>query len=209
MKAEIKLILWDFGGVLTKSPIKKFLEYEKDSGVEPGTIVKINSHNSFNNAWAKLEKNLINKKQFTQLFLEEAKKIEISCKLDIEKLLNCLDLELNTEMVNYFLKIRKKFPCACLTNNISESIKPKINIHFKKFKKYFSFSFESSKLGLRKPEKEIYEYVLDTLNLRPENILFLDDLGINLKPAKAIGFKTYKVINNEDTKLYLNKLLGL
>ena len=68
MKRKIKLILWDFGGVLTESPIKKFKEFEKNNKIPIGTIVNINSNNKYDNAWAKLEKNLINKKQFSKLF---------------------------------------------------------------------------------------------------------------------------------------------
>ena len=62
---------------------------------------------------------------------------------------------------------------------------------------------------MRKPEIEIYKYVIKKLKVNPENILFIDDLGINLKPAKIIGMKTYKMLSYESIKLYLNTLLDL
>ena len=95
MKRKIKLILWDFGGVLTESPIKKFKEFEKNNKIPIGTIVNINSNNKYDNAWAKLEKNLINKKQFSKLFLKEAKNLNIEEELNIDEILACLNVDLN------------------------------------------------------------------------------------------------------------------
>ena len=113
MNKIIKLILWDFGGVLTKSPLEKFSKYEKNN-ITPGTIIKINSFNKYDNAWAKLEKNLINKKEFSELFLMEAKNLNIKDKLDVNEILNCLNVELEPNMVDIFFKLKKKNPC-CLS----------------------------------------------------------------------------------------------
>ena len=209
MKKKINYVLWDFGGVLTNSPIKNFLEYEKKNNLLPGTIIRINSHNKFENAWAKLERNEINKKEFEKLFLEEANELNYNFKIDVEKIFKCLDVRLNTKMVNLFFKVKKKLPCACLTNNISENSSSVANKAFEQFKDNFSYTFESSKLGIRKPEIEIYKYVIKKLKVNPENILFIDDLGINLKPAKIIGMKTYKMLNYNSTKQYLFNLLDL
>ena len=207
MNEDIKLILWDFGGVLTKSPLHKFIEYEKKFNITPGTIIKINSHNKFNNAWAKLEKNLINKKKFSELFLKEAKELNIKNKLDIDKILECLNVELETTMVEVFMKLKNKLPFACLTNNVAKNVYRNSNNNFESFKDNFNYVFESSKLGLRKPEEEIYKYVLKVLNLSPKNILFIDDLGINLKPAKKLGFHTYKAVSPKDTQTFLEGFL--
>ena len=198
MKKKINYVLWDFGGVLTNSPIRNFLEYEKKYNLLPGTIIKINSHNKFENAWAKLERNEINKKEFEKLFLEEAKELNYNFKIDVEKIFKCLDV-----------KVKKKLPCACLTNNISENSSLVANKAFEEFKDNFSYTFESSKLGMRKPEIEIYKYVIKKLKVNPENILFIDDLGINLKPAKIIGMKTYKMLDYNNIKQYLFNLLDL
>ncbi len=207
MHNNIKLILWDYGGVLTKSPLAKFTEYEKKYNLPSGTIIKINSHNKLNNAWAKLEKNLISKKEFSELFLKEARDLKIKEKLDTNKILDCLNVELEPIMVDIFLKLKKKITCACLTNNIQNNNNIISSNTFNAFKNNFSYVFESSKLGLRKPEEEIYKHVLSFLKLPPQNILFIDDLGINLKPAKKLGFNTYKAINPKETQVFLEHFL--
>lgn len=209
MKRKIKLILWDFGGVLTESPIKKFKEFEKNNKIPIGTIVNINSNNKYDNAWAKLEKNLINKKQFSKLFLKEAKNLNIEEELNIDEILACLNVDLNEEMVSFFLKLKDKIPCACLTNNISENVSKDAGDTFLNFKRNFIQVFESCKIGMRKPEKKIYEYVARQLSVKPENILFLDDLGVNLKIAKSVGFITHKVEKTDDTITYLKKMLNI
>ena len=209
MNKAIKLILWDFGGVLTKSPIKKFTEYEEKYNLVQGTIIKINSHNKYDNAWAKLEKNQINKKEFSKLFIQEAKDLNIKSQLDTNKILDCLNVELEKKMVDVFKNLKNKIPYACLTNNMPKNINKKSNNVFESFKGNFRYVFESSELGLRKPEEKIYMHVLKVLKLPAENILFIDDLGINLKPAKKLGFNTYKAVNPIDTKIFLDNFLGL
>ena len=134
MKQVIKMILWDFGGVLTKSPLLKFTEYESENNINHGTIVKINSHNKLNNAWAKLEKNLVNKKEFSRLFIKEARELNIKAKLDTDKILKCLDVDLEKKIVEVFFKLKNKIPLACLTNNISENINKNSNSAFESFK---------------------------------------------------------------------------
>ena len=207
MKKLIKIVLWDFGGVLTRSPIQNFYKYEKENKLPLGTIIKINSQNKYKNAWAKLEKNIISIKEFSLLFSKEAKELNIDHCFDIGKIINCLDVSLNVKMVNIFFEVKKKVECACLTNNILATKNYNINKTFNDFKKNFSYVFESSKLGIRKPEIEIYKYVIDKLNVAPENILFIDDLGINLKPAKDLGIHTYKAANEDKVEEFLDRFL--
>ena len=68
---------------------------------------------------------------------------------------------------------------------------------------------ESSKAGVRKPDPAAYELVLDALQVPAERIVYLDDLGINLKPAKALGMTTIKVIDPDDALRELGKHLEL
>jgi putative hydrolase of the HAD superfamily len=68
---------------------------------------------------------------------------------------------------------------------------------------------ESSKAGVRKPDPAAYELVLDALQLEASAIVYLDDLGINLKPAKAMGMTTIKVIDPDDALADLSKVLDL
>ena len=95
---NIKIVLWDYGGVLTESPIKNFQKFENDNNYIFNTIIKINSDNKYKNAWAKLEKDEITIKEFSILYKQEAKKFGIE-NIDTHKLLRCLDVKLNTRMV--------------------------------------------------------------------------------------------------------------
>ena len=195
---NIKLILWDYGGVLTNSPFLNIKDFEEFSNIEQNSIIKINSNKPFVNAWAKLEKNLISFCEFSCLFKEEAKSIGIN-HIDPIKLLQCLEVSLNKRMVLLLKEIAQKYDCACLTNNFKNHFSKKNSSTFNRIKNNFDYIFESSKLGIRKPEKEIYLYVLKKMRVKPEEILFIDDLGMNLKPAKELGFITYKFKNTEDT----------
>ena len=94
----IKIVLWDYGGVLTESPIKNFQKFEDDNNYILNTIIKINSNNKYNNAWAKLEKDEVSIEEFSNLFKQEAKEFGID-NINTSKLLECLDVKLNTKMV--------------------------------------------------------------------------------------------------------------
>lgn len=204
---NIKLILWDYGGVLTYSPFLNIQDFEKISNIKQNSIIKINSNKPFVNAWAKLEKNLISFTEFSNLFKEEAKSIGIN-HIDPIKLLQCLDVSLNKSMVLLLEKVSQKYDCACLTNNFKNHFSKKNNYTFNRIKNNFDYIFESSKIGLRKPEKKIYLYVQKKMKVKPQEILFIDDLGINLKPARELGFITYKFRKTEDTIEFFKKNLS-
>ena len=204
---NIKLILWDYGGVLTYSPFLNIKDFEKLSNIKQNSIIKINSNKPFVNAWAKLEKNLISFTEFSCLFKEEAKNIGIN-NIDPLKLLECLEVSLNNRMVSLLKIVSQKYDCACLTNNFKNHFSKKNSSTFNSIENNFDYIFESSKLGLRKPEKEIYLYVQKKMNEKPKEILFIDDLGINLKPARELGFITYKFRNTEDTVEFVKKNLS-
>ena len=200
----IKIILWDYGGVLTESPIKNFQKFENDNNYILNTIVKINSYNKYENAWAKLEKDEISIEKFSILFKEEAKQFGIT-NINTDKLLECLNVKLNIKMVELLKNISKFYTCVCLTNNFQNMN----SSNFEKIKHNFRLIFESSKIGLRKPEKQIYTYVLKVLKVSAKEILFIDDLGINLKPAKDLGFQTYKFIDTNKTISYMKNMLKI
>ena len=200
----IKIVLWDYGGVLTESPIINFRKFENDNNYSLNTIVKINSDNKYNNAWAKLEKDEISIEQFSKLFREEAKQFGIP-NINTDKLLECLNVKLNIKMVELLENVSKCYSCVCLTNNF----KKMSSSDFENIKHNFSLIIESCKIGLRKPEKEIYTYVLKVLKVSAKEILFIDDLGINLKPAKELGFQTYKFIDTNKTISYMKNMLKI
>ena len=200
----IKIVLWDYGGVLTESPIKNFQKFENDNNYSLNTIVKINSDNKYNNAWAQLEKDEISIEKFSNLFREEAKQFGIQ-NINTDKLLECLNVKLNIRMVELLENISKYYTCVCLTNNF----KKMVSSDFENIKHNFSLIIESSKIGFRKPEKQIYKHVLEVLKVNAKEILFIDDLGINLKPARELGFYTYKFTDTDKTISYIKNMLKI
>ena len=201
---NIKLVLWDYGGVLSYSPFKNIQKFEKKNNYAVNSIIKINSRNSFDNAWAQLEKDEISIEKFSKLFREEAKQFGVQ-NINTDKLLECLNVKLNIKMVELLENVSKFYSCVCLTNNF----KKMSSSDFENIKHNFSLIIESCKIGLRKPEKEIYIYVLKALKVSAKEILFIDDLGINLKPARELGFHTYKFTDTDKTISYIKNMLKI
>jgi len=193
---NIKNIIFDFGGVVTDSPIEGFKNLEEHYGISKGTISSIVMTNQDNNAWAKSERGEINIDTFIKEFNQEA--LNLGFKLDATNILKQLYGPLRPIMVEKIISLSKNFQLICLTNVLKDvhvfSNEERI-LEVKNILSYFDKIYESYKIGMRKPEKRIYEHVLNDLNIKPENTIFLDDLGMNLKTAKLLGIHTIKVVN--------------
>ncbi len=193
---NIKNIIFDFGGVVTDSPIEGFKNLEEHYGISKGTISSIVMTNQDNNAWAKSERGEINIDTFIKEFNQEA--LNLGFKLDATNILKQLYGPLRPIMVEKIISLSKNFQLICLTNVLKDvhifSNEKRI-LEVKNILNYFDKIYESYKIGMRKPEKRIYEHVLNDLNIKPENTIFLDDLGMNLKTAKLLGIHTIKVVN--------------
>jgi len=196
----IKAVFWDFGGVISSSPFESFNKYEKLKDLPNNFIRTVNSNNPNNNAWAKLERSEVSLVEFDVLFKDESKKLghEVSGK-DILELLRG---EIRPEMVNALNKIKGNLIQACLTNNIKSNDKIKDdtnNVAFsgkhEEIMQVFDFVIESSKVNLRKPDPNFYYLACKKASIKPTEVVFLDDLGINLKPARKLGMKTIKVVD--------------
>jgi putative hydrolase of the HAD superfamily len=72
----------------------------------------------------------------------------------------------------------------------------------------FDVVIESSKVGVRKPDPRFYEMACKELDIEPHEAVFLDDLGINLKPAKAMGMTTIKVVTPDQALADLEAVVG-
>ena len=108
-------------------------------------------------------------------------------------------------MVELLENVSKFYSCVCLTNNF----KKMVSSDFENIKHNFSLIIESSKVGFLKPEKQIYKHVLEVLKVNAKEILFIDDLGINLKPARELGFNTYKFTDTDKTISYIKNMLKI
>ena len=191
-------IFWDFGGVITSSPFEAFKKFEIENDLPENFLRKVNSTNPQNNAWALLEQSKINQMEFNDLFFQESS--ELGFGVNGLKVLDLLEGDLRLGMVDIIKTLKKMdFIQACLTNNFipDNDNQPDMMDLNKKTEVFnlFDFIFESKEIGLRKPDQAFYDYVLEKVDTPPEKIIFLDDLGINLKPAKAMGMTTIKVIS--------------
>ena len=73
----------------------------------------------------------------------------------------------------------------------------------------FDVVLESRTLGVRKPEPRFYELACDAVGVQPEEVVYLDDLGINLKPARTMGMHTIKVVDPLEALAELSAVTGL
>ena len=206
----IKTIIFDFGGVITNSPIEGFKLLEEKHGYDKGLITNINMNNPDDNAWAKSERGEIDIHTFLEEFEKEA--LEIGQKIDAREILQQLYGSMRENMINKIklLSSSKKYKLICLTNVLKgvDIFTPKERVNsVNQVMTYFDIIYESYKLNMRKPETRIYQYILNEINIKPEETIFLDDLGMNLKPARQLGINTIKVVNPKDAINELDQIL--
>ena len=206
----ISAVLWDFGGVILTSPFEAFARYEKELGLPVGFVRRVNATNPDANAWAKLERSEVDAAGFAALFEEEAR--ALGGEVSGARVLELLAGDLRPEMVRALQAVKAAgYKTACLTNNIAAGNEGPENRrqHVAEVMGLFDAVVESSKIGVRKPETRFYELACETLGVTPTECVFLDDLGINLKPARAMGMTTIKVEDPAAALAQLSGVLGL
>jgi putative hydrolase of the HAD superfamily len=192
-----RAILWDFGGVILSSPFEAFNRYEAEAGLPKDFIRGLNARNADTNAWAKMERSEVSLEGFVALFEEEAR--QHGHVLDGWRILQSLSGDIRPQMVVALRRCKEAFRVACITNNMKHGEGPGMARSADKAKAVaeimplFEHVVESSKLGMRKPDPRIYQHACDLLGVPPQDCIYLDDLGINLKPARALGMRTIKV----------------
>ena len=210
MTNEIRAVLWDFGGVILSSPFEAFNRYEAERQLPPNIIRQVNATNPDTNAWALLERNDISPADFDQLFATESE--ALGHRIPGSDVLALLSGEVRPAMVSALDQvIASGFHTACLTNNVV-STAPDPTPRQKEVAAImakFDHVVESSKVGCRKPEPRFYEIACELLNVAPTQCVFLDDLGINLKPAAQMGMRTIKVSDPSQALVELSEHLGL
>ena len=188
----VSAVLFDFGGVILSSPFDAFAAYERRAGLPPDFIRLVNSTDPDRNAWARLERNDCCIDEFVVAF--EAEAAALGHRVDGRAVLACLEGELRPQMVQTVRRCREHAATALLTNNIvTGSPHWSSGGSFADLLPLFDAVVESSVVGCRKPEQRFYELALEALGIQASDAVFLDDLGINLKPPHAMGMATIKV----------------
>jgi putative hydrolase of the HAD superfamily len=200
-----RAIFFDFGGVISSSPLEAFRDYERRNGIPEGFIVQVNSRNGDDNAWARIERNDIDIDEFDALFARETE--HLGHRIPGRDMIALLRGDIRTEMLRALDVLRSRnFILGCLTNNVVQL--GASGAHDEAFAK-FHFVVESSKVNVRKPEPRFYEIACELANVQPSECVFLDDLGINLKPARAMGMTTIKVTSANQALKELSGVLGI
>ena len=210
----IQAVLWDFGGVFTTSPFEAFARFEKARGLPENFIRTINSTNPDHNAWARFESSAISVDEFDAAFREEAQAHGYS--VAGKDVLELLSGEFRPRMAAALAKCKKHFKVGCITNNMRKAgdgptmaASDERAEQAAKVMALFDMVVESSVEGVRKPQPRIYEIACERLGVAPQHTVFLDDLGINLKPARAMGMTTIKVVTEQQAIRELSDATGL
>jgi len=209
----LEAVIWDFGGVFTSSPFEAFNRLEAQMGAPKDHIRRVNASNHHENAWALFERNEIDTARFDQLFLEESTALGFPIRgADV---LPKLSGELRPRMVAALKTCKQHFKVGCITNNVVSMHSPGQNEiqqaagAMGQVMPLFDAIIESSKAGVRKPDPKIYQMMCDLLGVAPASCVYLDDLGINCKPAAQLGMKAIKVIDVDQTLGELAAATGL
>jgi len=202
-----RAVLWDFGGVILSSPFEAFRTYEQEAGLPEDFIRSLNARNPDTNAWAKMER--------SEVPLQEAEALEQGHRIDGWRVLRSISGDIRPQMVEALRRCKAAFRVACITNNMKHGDGPGMARTPDKAKAVaevmtlFEHVFESSRLGWRKPDPRIYRHACDQLGVEPEHCIYLDDLGINLKPARAMGMRTIKVGDPDVAIAELEAMVGI
>ena len=206
----IEAVIWDFGGVLTTSPFEAFMRYEMERGLPADIIRRTNAENHLENAWAKFERAEIDAATFDGLFAAESR--ALGAEVRGSDVLPLLSGDLRPEMVEALRRIKQKFKTGCITNNLPANAigsKTGRSLYVAEVMALFDHVIESAKIGLRKPDPRIYTMMTDKLGVDPKRCVYLDDLGVNLKPAREMGMTTIKVLNAPQAIAELEAVTGL
>jgi len=197
---RFKSVMFDFGGVITTSPFVAFGHYEVACGLPTGFIRRVNATNPDTNAWAQLERGQLGVDAFVDAF--EAECLALGHPVDGRQVLARLRGDIRPEMVEAVRRCRGRFVTGCLTNNFTAAAAGGVGggggggpdqPELAAVRDLFDVVVESRTAGVRKPEPRFYELACETAGVRPDEVVFLDDLGVNLKPARAMGMHTIKV----------------
>lgn len=206
----VEAVIWDFGGVMTSSPFEAFARFEVERGLPADIIRNTNAANHLENAWAKFERAEIDVDTFDELFAAESR--AFGAEVRGREILPLLAGDLRPEMVEALKRVKQRARTGCITNNLPANAIGSAggrSIYVAEVMALFDHVIESAKIGLRKPDPRIYQIMVEKLGVDPRNCVYLDDLGVNLKPARELGMTTIKVTSAAQAIAELEAATGL
>jgi putative hydrolase of the HAD superfamily len=210
---NVEAVIWDFGGVFTTSPFEAFNRYELFQGLPQNFIRSINATNADTNAWAMFERAEIDASGFDEQFLSESSALGHPVRgADV---LPLIAGDIRPAMVDALKICKGHFKVGCITNNMAQGHGPGMAMSPTGASKpveimaLFDAVIESSKAGVRKPDPRIYLMMCELLDVKPKACIYLDDLGVNCKPAAALGMSAIKVVSVDQALTELEQVTGL
>jgi putative hydrolase of the HAD superfamily len=207
----IRAALFDFGGVILSSPFEAFARFERERGLPPDFLRTVNATAPDTNAWARLERSELTVDEFGERFAEESR--ALGHEVDGRDVLGLLSGTLRPRMVEAVRRCSERLVTGLLTNNFVLATDD-TGRHVDREDEmavvlsYFDAVVESSRVGVRKPDPRFYELACEELAIEPAEAVFLDDLGVNLKPARALGMTTIKVTDPDQAIAELEAAVG-
>ncbi len=210
----VEAVIWDFGGVFTTSPFEAFNRYEAKRGLPKDLIRTINATNPHENAWALFERAEIDAAGFDAKFAEEA--AALGHEVRGADVLPLLAGDVRPRMVEALKTCKEHFKVGCITNNMAGNGRGAGMAATEDGERrtghimlMFDAIVESSKVGVRKPDPRIYRMMCELLDVKPEACIYLDDLGVNCKPAAQLGMIAIKVETEAQALDALARATGL
>ena len=206
----VEAVIGDFGGVLTTLPFEAFARFEIERGLPADIIRRTNTNNHWENAWAKFERAELDLEAFDQLFAAES--LAVGAEVRGKDVLPLLSGDLRPEMVEALRLVKSRFKTGCITNNLPANAMGSASgrsLYVAEVMALFDHIIESAKIGLRKPDPRIYRMMVEALGVDPAGCVYLDDLGVNLKPAREMGMTTIKVVDAAQAIAELEAATGL
>ncbi|HKJ24022.1 MAG TPA: HAD family phosphatase [Myxococcota bacterium] len=200
-----RAVIFDLGGVVLGSPLHAIAAYERELGIPEGFVNRVVVDSGPEGAWSRLERGELSMEAFHPAF--EADCDARGHRLSAAEMMGRIHAAAapRPAMLEAVRRIRgRALITAALTNNWAAE--DEAGGPGSALRPHFDFFVESSKLGLRKPDRRIYRYTCELMDVAPEESVFLDDIGRNLKTARELGMTTLKV---HDPDASLSELAGL
>jgi len=204
--AQIAGVLFDIGGVVQDSPLRAIARYERDHGLPADAINRAVVASGEAGAWSRLERGELTLEAWCAPFEADCRAQGVA--VDGRRLMQYI-AEAGRErpqMLRAIARLRSnRLRVGALTNNWArEDTEPAPH----RLRPHFDVVIESQAVGLRKPDPRIYQLACRELGVLPAATAFLDDIGLNLKSARALGLHTIKVDDPDVALRELSALVG-
>ncbi len=202
---SIRAVIFDLGGVVLESPLHTIADYEREHDLPAGLLNRVVVESGRTGAWSRLERGEIDMETFCRDFDAECERHGAIYPAAAVMAAIAASSGPRPQMLEALRRLRSAgLTTAALTNNWKSDGQDRHGL-----RPFFDAFIESSLVGLRKPDPRIYHYALEKIAAQPEQTAFLDDIGANLKAAKALGITTVKVVEPNSALEELEQLVGL